>query len=178
MHAPDNRKAGKRKARSYADIAKVAKRPVSENKSSNVNIFVTSKIYVKSMLLKDEKLNSSRIAISLSNHINDTLIFSNSPGSFRKSVDFETFDTKDHKLLDILEEVGNAASVKEKDVNVKNLGRLRGYFCSKYIFSLSHRELSDAEIKLLEKGLEFATIQVNTNEPKLREDFNKFCRSE
>ena len=54
------------------------------------------------MLLKLEKLNFSRIAISLFNHINDTSIVSNSSGSFRKSVDFQSFDTQDHKLLDIL----------------------------------------------------------------------------
>ena len=65
----------------------------SISKCSNVHIDVTSKIYVKSMLLKLEKLNFSRIAISLFNHINDTSIVSNSSGSFRKSVDFQSFVT-------------------------------------------------------------------------------------
>ena len=73
-------------------------------------------------------------------------------------------------MLDILEELG-----KEHDVNVTSLGRLRGHFCSDTIFNLSYRVLSDAEIKVLEKGLDFAPIQKKINEPELREDFEEFC---
>ena len=54
--------------------------------------------------------------------------------------------------------------------------RLRGYFCSETIFNLSHRVLTDTEIKVLEKGLDFAPIQRKINEPELRRDFNEFCR--
>ena len=36
--------------------------------------------------------------------------------------------------------------------------------------------LSDNEIKVLEKGLDFAPIQNKVNEPELRKDFNEFCR--
>ena len=43
------------------------------------------------------------------------------------------------------------------------------------IFNLSHRVLSDAEIKLLEKELEFAPIQTKINELELREDFEEGC---
>ena len=34
--------------------------------------------------------------------------------------------------------------------------RLCGYFCSETIFNLSHQVLIDIEIKVLEKGLDFA----------------------
>ena len=34
----------------------------------------------------------------------------------------------------------------------------------------------DMEIKVLEKGLDFALIQRKINEPELRRDFNEFCR--
>ena len=49
-------------------------------------------------------------------------------------------------------------------------------FCSDTVFNLSNRVLSDSEIKLLEKGLDFAPIQRKINEPELRKDFNEFCR--
>ena len=131
---------------------------------------------IKSLLIKDEKLNSSRIATSPPKMINNTSIASNSSNSFSKSGDFETFDTQDRELLDILEELGNVEKAKEDDVNVTSLGRLRGHFCSDTIFNLSHRVLSNAEIKILEKGLDFTPIQRRINEPELRDDFEEFCR--
>ena len=91
-------------------------------------------------------------------------IVSSSSNSFSKSGDFETFDTQDCELLDILEELGSVEKAKEYDVNVTSLGCLRGHFCSDTIFNLSHRVLSDAEIKVLEKGLDFVPIQTKINE--------------
>ena len=44
------------------------------------------------------------------------------------------------------------------------------------VFNLSNRVLSDAEIKVLEKGLDYAPVQNKINEPELRNDFNEFCR--
>ena len=169
IHVLDNRKARKRKT--YADVVKVTKAQplISENKSSHgskkdgENQLDLEKI--KSLLIKDEKLNSSRIATSPPKMINNTSIASNSSNSFSKSGDFETFDTQDRELLDILEELGNVEKAKEHDVNVTSLGRLRGHFCSDTIFNLSHRVLSDTEIKILEKGLDFAPIQRKINEP-------------
>ena len=109
MHVTDNRKVWKRKT--YADVVKVTQTQplVLENKSRHVNEkdgenqFDLEKI--KSLLIKDEKLNSSRIASSPPKIINNTSIVSNSSNSFSKSGDFETFDTQDHDLLDILEEL-------------------------------------------------------------------------
>ena len=45
----------------------------------------------------------------------------------------------------------------------------------KTIFNLSHRVLTDAEINVLEKGLDFARIQWKINEPELKQNFNDFC---
>ena len=180
MYVTDNQKARKRKT--YADVVNEtkAKPLILENKShpgnkkDSENQLDLEKI--KSMLLKDEKLNSSRITTSLPKMINNTSIASNSSNSFSKSGDFETFDTQDRKLLDILEELGNVEKAKEHHVNVTSLGHLRGHFCSDAIFNLSHRVLlSDAKIKVLEKGLAFVPIQRNINEPGLREDFEEFC---
>ena len=49
--------------------------------------------------------------------------------------------------------------------------RLTCYFCSDTIFNLSNRFLSDSEIKVLEKGLDFALIQRKINEAELRSNF-------
>ena len=49
-------------------------------------------------------------------------------------------------------------------------------FVQETIFDLSQRVLTDTEIKVLEKGLDFAPIQRKINEPELRRDFNEFCR--
>ena len=78
-------------------------------------------------------------------------------------------------MLDTLEELGDVEKTKEHDVNVTSLDHLRGHFCSETIFNLSHRILSDAEIKVLEKRLNFALIQRKINEPELREEFEEFC---
>ena len=153
MHVTDKRKVRKRKT--YADVVKVTKaqRLIQENKSSHgnkkdgENQIDLEKI--KSLLIKDEKLNSSRIPSSLPNMINNT------------SADFETFDKQDRELLDILKELGNVDKGKEHDVNVTSLGRLRVYFCSDTIFNLNQRVLLDAEIKVLEKGLDFALLEEN-----------------
>ena len=95
------------------------------------------------MLIKDEKLNSSRRATSPPKIINNTSIVSNYSNSFSKSGDFETFDLRDRELLYILEELNNVENAKEHDVNLTSLGRLGGHFCSNAIFNLSHRVLSD-----------------------------------
>ena len=40
--------------------------------------------------------------------------------------------------------------------------RLCGYFCSETIFNLSHRVLTDTEIKVLEKDLDFARFNLKS----------------
>ena len=53
--------------------------------------------------------------------------------------------------------------------------RLSGHFVSETIFNLSRKVLSESEIGVLEKGLDFAPIQNKSNEPELRRDFEQFC---
>ena len=55
---------------------------------------------------------------------------------------------------------------------VASEGRLEGYFCSDTVLKV----LTDTEIRILEKGLDFAPIQNKINEPELRSDFEEFCR--
>ena len=49
--------------------------------------------------------------------------------------------------------------------NTADENRLTGYFCLDTIFDLSNRVLSDNEIKVLEKSLDFAPIQGKTTDP-------------
>ena len=54
--------------------------------------------------------------------------------------------------------------------------RVCGSFVSDTVFNLSRKVLTNTEIKVLEKGLDFAPIQRKLNEPELRRDFKDFCR--
>ena len=58
---------------------------------------------------------------------------------------------------------------------VTSEGCLEGYFCSDRVFNLSQKVLTDTEIWILAKGLDFASIQNKINEPELRSDFEEFC---
>ena len=44
---------------------------------------------------------------------------------------------------------------------------MKGYFCLYTVFNLSKKILIEEEIKVLEKGLDFAPIQRKVNEPEL-----------
>ena len=85
------------------------------------------------------------------------------------------FSSQDDELLRILEDLP-----KDKPLhcnpNCSEESRIKGYFCSDTVFNLSRRVLSEDEIKVLEKGLDFAPIQRKVNEPELRKDFEEFCR--
>ena len=41
--------------------------------------------------------------------------------------------------------------------------------------TFSNKVLSDTEIRVLEKGLDFAPTENELNEPELRRDFEEFC---
>ena len=59
---------------------------------------------------------------------------------------------QDRELVSILDELQNV-SVTGPSNNTDSTG-LTGYFCSGTVFNLSNRVLSDAETKILEKGLD------------------------
>ena len=54
--------------------------------------------------------------------------------------------------------------------------RIEGHFCSDSVFNLSRRILTETEIKVLEKGLNFAPIENKINELELQTNFNEFFR--
>ena len=126
-------------------------------------------------MLKDEAKNDSKIEISLPSICTNSAETQNSSDSFDQSVaDTEYFTSQNRELISILEELqNNTVTVSH---NSTETTRLTGHFCSDIVFNLSNRVLADAEISVLEKGLDYAPIQNKINEPELRTDFEEFCR--
>ena len=87
----------------------------------------------------------------------------------------DVLSSQDDELLHLLEDLQNKKSVNNNP-NCSEDGRISGYFCSDIVFNLSRRVFSEDEIKVSEKGLDFAPIQNKVNEPELRKDFDEFCR--
>ena len=97
----------------------------------------------------------------------------------------EVFSTQDKEFLSMLVDLptnvdnNTSMEISSEELSQQNNtyeNRLTGYFCSDTVFNLSKMVLSDAEIKVLEKGLDYAPIQNKINEPELRWDFENFCR--
>ena len=61
--------------------------------------------------------------------------------------------------------------------NINSQSGLTGYFCSNTVFDLSWKVFPDTEIKILEKGLDYAPILNKFNESELRQDFNELSRN-
>ena len=148
---------------------------LGNDKFGNVNF---SDIYQD--LLRDEKSNSSRIVSPPKICVNTSSSCNNSNQA--KSINTSVFlDSQDQDILKILEELQFTA---EDETTLHNNissncvyeSRIEGHFCSDAVFNLSRRILTETEIKVLEKGLNFAPIQNKINEPELRTDFNEFCR--
>ena len=105
--------------------------------------------------------------------INEGLNVSNVGDKFPKVASPETDQNKTA--------VFNHSSMPEKTSEAKDSctedDRLKGFFfCSKTAFNQSKKILTEVEIKVLEKGLDFAPIQKTLNEPELRKDFEEFSR--
>ena len=87
--------------------------------------------------------------------INKGLNVSNIGDKFLKVVPPETDQNKTA--------VFNDSSMSEKNSEAKGSitedGRLKGYFCSKIVSNLSKKILTETEIRVLERGLDFALIQ-------------------
>ena len=89
-------------------------------------------------------------------------------------------DDYDKEILSILEDRQCPRKPVKSQISVPSVRteecRLSGNFLSDTVFNLSRKVLTDTEIKVLEKGLDFAPIQRKLNEPELRRDFKDFCR--
>ena len=131
---------------------------------------------IKNVLLQDEKLNSSRIQTSPPVRVTNSSSSINTSNISENTFDLDFLSLQDEDLVNILEELQNRTEVSGNNITENtSSNRLKGHFCSDTIFNLSHRVLSDAEIKILEKGLDFAPIQRKINVPELKKDFEEFC---
>ena len=122
---------------------------------------------IKKDLLNSE--NSSIISTSPPALSTNTSSPENSSAYKCKSLE----STQDTEILDILEEL----LYHEPCIRTSGTrdGRLQAHFCSDTVFNLSNWVFSANEIKVLEKGLHFRTIQQKINEPELRKAFEEFC---
>ena len=74
--------------------------------------------------------------------------------------DLDILSSQDEDHVNILEELQIRTEVSRDYITqITSSNRLKGLFYSSITFDLSHRVLSDAEIKILEKDLDFAPIQ-------------------
>ena len=77
----------------------------------------------------------------------------------------------------MLESIGNMNDSLDSSNKVSVTSeRLSRYFCSETVFNLSRKVLTETEIQILEKGLDFAPIQRKINEPELKRGSEEFCR--
>ena len=153
-------------SKSYVDIAQ-------EGKSTSLGNLNIRDIYLD--LMNDENNNSSCTEITPPRLSTTSAEMQNSSNSLENSTpDSLGLTSQDRNLISILDELQNI-SVTGPSNNTDST-RLADYFCSETVFNLRNRALSDAEIKALEKGLEYAHIQNTINEQKLKNNFNEFCR--
>ena len=132
---------------------------------------------IKNILLQNGKLSSSRIQTSPPVRVSNSSTSRNTSNISENMFDLDFLSSQDEDLVNILEELRNRTEVSGDNITeIASSNRLKGHFCSDTIFNLSHRVLSDAEIKILEKGFHFASVQRKIKEPELRKDFEEFCR--
>ena len=136
---------------------------------------------IKKTLLSTEASKSSNVSNTPPDVCVDTSLSHNSSNFVSGTTESEPvmLSTQDMEVLEILEELESKANDNftgcEHKYNTDD-SRMKGYFCSDTVFNLSNKVLTEEEIKVLEKGLDFAPIQRKVNEPELRQDFENFCR--
>ena len=99
---------------------------------------------------------------STSHNASNSIMRSRCIRSTCASADF-SLDTQDEEMLNILEELQGSAN---QGADCTEQCRLTGNFVLD----------GDTEIRVFEKGLDFAPIQNKLSEPELRRDFKEFCR--
>ena len=123
-------------------------------------------------LLACEKSNSSNLGTCPPDLCTNSTEVSNSSNSQISQHDANVLSSQDEELLSILQDLQQNSS-SETNSSSKRIG---GYFSSDTVFNLSPKVLTDTEINILEKGLDFPPIQNKINQPELRKDFEEFCR--
>ena len=130
--------------KSYVVVARNDKTTPSPKVSVNFSDIVSD-------LLESNKSNSSMIETSPPRLCNNSAESSNSSDVLMEGCDSMTFSTQHRELVSILEDVQNIDFTGHN--NSTETSRLKDYFCSETVFNLSKKVLTEAEIKVLEKGL-------------------------
>ena len=152
-----------------------------KNKEGSKERKVTDLSDIYNNLIQGEQSNFSRSPNSPPLVCTDTSLSNNATSSdVRSGIVSEDLclNTQDEEILNILEELQCPRDDRGRNsfCSTTEKSRLSGHFVSETIFNLSRKVLSESEIGVLEKGLDFAPIQNKINEPELRRDFEQFCR--
>ena len=83
-------------------------------------------------------------------------------------------DSWDEELVNILHDLHKSQRFTAKKPPKSVNGRLKGHFCSKTVFNLNRKVLTETEIRVLDKCLGFAPTPTRINESDLKRNFNKF----
>ena len=160
----------------YGDETSVMVKINAGNFNSSLNLNFSS---VMSNLLEEEQRNSCKISTTPPERSAGTSASSNLSQSVCPEIGKDMLDSQDQELLSILEElqIPDHNLLLERSVNI-SATRITGYFCFDTVFNLSNRVLTDLEIQVLEKGLDFALIQrklMNKSYNKILQIFKEEC---
>ena len=133
-----------------------------DNFNSTLNLNFSS---IMSDLSEEQQRNSYKISTTPPERSADTSVSSNSSRSVCPEISKNVLNSQDQELLSTLEElqISDHNIPLDRSVDIITT-RITGYFCSDTVFNLSNRVLTDIEIKVLEKGLDFSPIQRKNNE--------------
>ena len=148
------------------------------SKQNGADISLSS---IWSELLQDDKELDSKVTTSPPILTVDSSSAMNHSNFYASEVKEEIINTLDREFLSVLEDLMDLDDLlhsQNKNINAKVTSecRISGYFCSDTVFNLSQRVLTETEIKVLEKDLDYAPIQKKINKLELRKDFSEFCR--
>ena len=127
-----------------------------------------SQIY--SDLLEGENI-SSKMDASPPNLCTNSVHISDLSGIPNGERNKPLFCTQDKEIFSILGKLEQVQSASLTDSH-----RMSACFCSYTVFNLTKKVLSDMEIKIIEKGFDYAPIQNKINKPELRKGFEDFAR--
>ena len=139
--------------KSYAEVAGNVKTTPSHKVSINFSDIVSN-------FLESNKHNSSIIETSPLRLRTNSAESPNSSNVLMEGCNSMTFSAQDRELVSTLEYLQNIDFTAHN--NSTETSRLKGYFCSETVFNLSKKVLTEAEIKVLEKGLDYAPFKTKS----------------
>ena len=161
----EDKQQGDEHGKSYVEVIKY--------KRINISNYTVNLSEIYNQLLEDELNNTSKVEVSplkVSTNLASSL---NASDSVAVEANHTILSSQNEEILSILEELQRKSP--SQAFNNSN-DHISGYFCSDTVFNLSKKVLTDIEIKVLEKGLDYAPIQNKINEPEPKRVFEEFCR--